>query len=81
VSLASPRIDAPLSERADLLRGLGLLADVRLPFACGTPGSAVVAFSESIAFLLIVFLLDRVAFVTFIALNGRNSKSNLQRLG
>ena len=54
--------------------GLLFLEDVRLPFACGTPGSAVVAFSGSIAFLLIVFLLDRVAVVTFITPAGRNSK-------
>ena len=56
----------------------GFLADVRLPFACRAPGSGVVAFSVSIVFVLIVFLLDRVAVVTLIALVMKNIKAILQ---
>jgi hypothetical protein len=56
----------------------GFLADVRLPFACRAPGSGVVAFSVSIMFVLIVFLLDRVAVVTLIALVMKNIKAILQ---
>jgi hypothetical protein len=43
---------------------LAFLASVRLVFGCGAPGSGVAVFSVSIVFVLVVFLLDRVAVVT-----------------
>ena len=53
---------------------LAFLAVVRLPFGCGVLASGV--FSVSIVFVVMVFLLDRVAVVASIAPVRRNCKQN-----
>jgi hypothetical protein len=52
-----------------------------LPLVRTGSGSSLPVFSESIVLVFIMFLLDRVAVVTLIALAGRNIKAILQRLG
>jgi hypothetical protein len=56
---------------------LAFLAVVRLPLGCGAPVSGV--FSVSIVFVLMLFLLDRVAVVTSITRLGENCKQNRWR--